>query len=77
MTENESIEKLMAYQQDLIAEEECLQKLINKIDEQYRSLQVCNKCSVHSIPFNSLLVLSMIYFFKLLDIVSTFKERSE
>lgn len=41
MTQNESIEKLMAYQQDLIAEEECLQKLIEKINDQAHALQVC------------------------------------
>lgn len=41
MTEKESLEKLLVYQQDLVAEEECIKKMIDKLNTQAHALQVC------------------------------------
>ena len=39
-SEKDSIEKLMVYQQDLQAEEECLKQIIAKLNAQAHALQV-------------------------------------
>ncbi|XP_058792270.1 uncharacterized protein LOC131664863 [Phymastichus coffea] len=40
MTDGESLEKLLVYQQDLVAEEECIKKMIDKLNAQAHALQV-------------------------------------
>lgn len=40
MTEKDSLEKLLVYQQDLQSEEECLKKIISKLNDQVHALQV-------------------------------------
>ncbi|XP_003426118.1 uncharacterized protein LOC100679449 [Nasonia vitripennis] len=40
MSEKDSLEKLLIYQQDLQTEEECLKKIISKLNDQVHALQV-------------------------------------
>ncbi|XP_011498599.1 PREDICTED: uncharacterized protein LOC105362806 [Ceratosolen solmsi marchali] len=40
MSDKESLEKLLVYQQDLQTEKECLQKIISKLNAQAHALQV-------------------------------------
>lgn len=40
MTENDSLERLLSYQQDLQAEEECIKQLIAKLNAQTLALHV-------------------------------------
>ncbi|OXU29984.1 hypothetical protein TSAR_003048 [Trichomalopsis sarcophagae] len=40
MSEKDSLEKLLIYQQDLQTEEECLKKIISKMNDQVHALQV-------------------------------------